>query len=441
MKEISPVLTPIPRPIPNKIMSQGFEEYEGVLHADGVSLTEIAAACGTPCYVYSSGKLDANVVRMQTAFMDALPGDAQPLIAFACKSNSNLGVLSHLAGHGLGADVVSGGELLRARTAGIPAEKIVFSGVGKTDSDIESAIRMGVAQINIESEPEYERVIAIAKKLAITARIAFRINPDVDARTHAKITTGKEENKFGMPITDIIRLYQAATGAKYIDVQGLSVHIGSQLTSLEPFREAFAKTAAFAHELITQGLPLKSLDLGGGLGIVYEQEQAPCLDTYAAMIRDIIHPLQTRIILEPGRLLVGDAGLLLTTVTYVKKAATRQYLILDAGMNDLIRPAMYEAWHPIRPVAPRSAEFQPFDIVGPVCETGDTFAKNRALPPVEAGDLLAVMAAGAYGFVMASRYNTRALPAEIITRNGQFKVVRPRENIRDILEEEVIPQW
>ncbi len=422
-------------------MSAGFEELDGILHADGVPLTDIAAACGTPCYVYSGGILDESVTRLQKAFTNVLPTDAQPLIAFACKANSNMGVLQHLGIHGLGADVVSGGELLRARMAGIPGDKIVFSGVGKTDTDIEMALREGVAQINIESEPEYERIVAIAQKLNITARIAFRLNPDVDAQTHAKITTGKEENKFGLPLTDIERLYKTATVTKNIDVQGLSVHIGSQLTSLEPFREAFIKTAAFARSLMDQGLKIKSLDLGGGLGIVYEQERAPCLDTYATMVRDIIHPLQTKIILEPGRLLVGNAGLLLTAVTYVKKTAARQYLILDAGMNDLVRPAMYDAWHPIRPVAARSEPAQPFDIVGPICETGDTFARNRMIPPVQPGDLIAVMVAGAYGFVMASRYNTRPLPAEIMTRNGEFRVTRPRENIRDILGEETLPQW
>lgn len=422
-------------------MSSGFEEVDGVLHADGVALPDIAAACGTPCYVYSSGRLDENVTRLQTALRAALPADAQPLIAYACKANSNLAVLKHLASHGLGADVVSGGELLRARSVGIPGDKIVFSGVGKSDEDIESALREGVAQINIESEPEYERIAGIAQKLNITARIAFRMNPDVDAKTHAKITTGKEENKFGLPLSDIERIYKVAAQTRNIDVQGLSVHIGSQLTTLEPFAEAFRKTADFARHLMDQGLPLKSLDLGGGLGIVYEQESAPCLDTYPRMIRDIIHPLQTKIILEPGRLIVGDAGLLLTAVEYVKKTASRQYLILDAGMNDLVRPAMYDAFHPIRPVAPRSGDMQPFDIVGPVCETGDTFARNRSIPPVQHGDVLAIMVSGAYGFVMASRYNTRALPAEIMTRNGRFHVIRARENIRDILAEETIPQW
>ncbi len=422
-------------------MSTGFEEHNGILHADSVSLNDIAAACGTPCYVYSGGQLDNNVMRLQKALTHALPADAQPLIAFACKANSNLGVLQRLGQHGLGADVVSGGELLRARKAGIPGDKIVFSGVGKTDGDIEFALREGVAQINIESEPEYERIVTIAQKLFLTARIAFRLNPNVDAQTHAKITTGKEENKFGVPQADIERLYKAASSTKNVDVQGLSVHIGSQLTSLEPFREAFTKTAAFARSLMDQGLTIKSLDLGGGLGIVYEHERAPCLDTYAAMIRDIIHPLQTKIILEPGRLIVGDAGLLLSSVLYVKKTTTRQYLILDAGMNDLVRPAMYDAWHPIRPVAPRPEPAQPFDIVGPICETGDTFARNRAIPPVQPGDLMAVMVAGAYGFAMASRYNTRALPAEVMTSGGQFRVIRPRENIRDILDEEAIPQW
>lgn len=422
-------------------MPIGFEEHQGILHSDGVSLNDIAAACGTPCYVYSCGRLDDNIMRLQQALTKTLPAAAQPLIAFACKANSNLGVLAHMAGHGLGADVVSGGELQRALMAGIAADKIVFSGVGKSEDDIAAALRAGVAQINIESEPEYERIIAIAQALGITARIAFRMNPDVDAQTHAKITTGKEDNKFGLPTADIARLYMAASTEKNIDVLGLSVHIGSQLTSLEPFREAFIRTAAFARELMDQGLGIKSIDLGGGLGIVYEQENAPCLERYAEMIRDIIHPLGVRIILEPGRLLTGDAGLLLTAVTYVKKTATRQYLILDAGMNDLVRPAMYDAWHPIRPVTPRAEALQPFDIVGPVCETGDTFARDRLIPPVEPGDLLAVMVAGAYGFVMASRYNTRALPAEVMTRDGQFKVVRPRENIRDILAEETVPQW
>lgn len=422
-------------------MTSGFFEENGLLLSDGVSLQDIAATCGTPCYVYSCGKLDENVTRLKTALQAALPEDAQPLIAYACKANSNLGVLKHLAGHGLGADVVSAGELMRAREVGISADKIVYSGVGKSEADLELAIREGVAQINIESEPEYELIVTLAQKLGTTARIAFRMNPDVDAKTHAKITTGKEENKFGLPLKDIERIYKAAANEPHIDVQGLSVHIGSQLTSLEPFAEAFQKTADFARSLMDQGLPLKSLDLGGGLGIVYEQEQAPCLDTYARLIRDIIHPLQTRVILEPGRLLVGDAGVLLTQVTYVKKTAQRQYLILDAGMNDLVRPAMYDAFHPIRPVNARPGAPAPFDIVGPVCETGDTFALGREISPVQAGDLLAIMASGAYGFVMASRYNTRALPAEVMTRNGHFLVVRPRENIRDILKEESIPQW
>lgn len=422
-------------------MSTGFQEHDGALKSDGASLADIASQCGTPCYVYSTGQMDENVTALKNALASALPANAQPLIAYACKANSNLGVLKHLAGHGLGADVVSGGELLRARTAGIAADHIVFSGVGKSDADIEMAIREGVAQINIESEPEYERIVAIANRLSSTARIAFRMNPDVDAKTHAKITTGKEENKFGLPLIDIERLYKNALQQENVAVQGISVHIGSQLTSLDPFAEAFKKVSDFARHLMDQGLPLQSLDLGGGLGIVYEQESKPCLDTYARLIRDIIHPLQTNIILEPGRLLVGDAGLLLTSVVYVKKTAARQYLILDAGMNDLVRPAMYDAWHPIRPVSPRSGALQPFDIVGPVCETGDTFAKDRAIPVVQPGDLLAIMASGAYGFSMASRYNTRALPAEVMTRNGQFRVVRPRENIRDILEEETIPQW
>lgn len=384
-------------------------------------------------------------MRLKTALRAALPADAQPLIAYACKANSSMAVLSHLGHLGLGADVVSSGELTRAITAGIAGDKIVYSGVGKSDDDLIAAMQAGVAQINIESEPEFERIVTLAAAHGSSGqqrpRIAFRMNPDVDAKTHAKITTGKEDNKFGLPLTDIERLYKVAASSSLIDVQGISVHIGSQLTALEPFAQAFQKTAAFVRHLRAQGLSVQSVDLGGGLGIVYEQEQSPCLARYATLIRDIIHPLQTRIILEPGRLIAGDAGLLLAKVTYVKKTAQRRYIILDAGMNDLVRPAMYDAYHPIRPVTIRAGDILPYDIVGPVCETGDTFALSRAMPPVEAGDLVAIMASGAYGFSMASRYNSRPLPAEIMTREGAFQLVRPRENIRDILKDELIPQW
>lgn len=422
-------------------MGSGFETIDQILHADGVALARIADVCGTPCYVYSSSQLEHNVEQLRVALRRALPSGDQPLIAFACKANSNLGILHHMAGLGLGADVVSGGELIRAQTAGIDPARIVFSGVGKTDDDIEQALRAHVAQINIESAPELERVMALAQHLGITARIAFRLNPDVDAQTHAKITTGKEDNKFGMPADSIEPLYRYAAQSRFVDVQGLSVHIGSQLTSLDPFREAFNKTAAFAKHLTRAGLPLRSLDLGGGLGIVYDREQTPCLDGYADLIRELILPLGAKIILEPGRLLVGNAGLLLTRVTYIKKTAARQYLVLDAGMNDLVRPALYDAWHEIRPVVDNATNSELYDVVGPVCETGDTFARDRSLPPLQAGALLAVMNAGAYGFTMSSRYNTRPLPAEIMTRQGHFRVIRPRENIRDILEEETIPSW
>jgi diaminopimelate decarboxylase len=422
-------------------MPAGFEEIGGVLCADGVPLPRIADACSTPCYVYSAGKLDHNIQRLQDAFKKVLPESTQPLIAYACKASSNVNLLHYLGQHGLGADVVSAGELLRARHASIPADKIVFSGVGKTASDIELAINEGVAQINIESEPEFEMIDMIARRLQKKVAVAFRMNPDVDARTHAKITTGKEDNKFGMHVSDIERIYKASQNHPYIDVQGLSLHIGSQLTALEPFREAFTKMAAFAHRLTDQGLSVKSLDLGGGLGIVYEQEPDLCLETYAAIIRDIIHPLNTRITIEPGRLIIGDAGLLLTRITYVKKTPSRQYVILDAGMNDLVRPAMYDAWHPIRPVVRRELPMQPFDIVGPVCETGDTFARDRQMPDAQPNDLLAIMAAGAYGFSMASRYNTRPLAAEVMTRDSVFQIIRPRENIRDILEEEPLRRW
>ncbi|MFN3827305.1 MAG: diaminopimelate decarboxylase [Micavibrio sp.] len=422
-------------------MTAGFQRTGAILCADGVPLSHIAQACGTPCYVYSAEQLELNIYRLKKAFADHLPAADQPLIAYACKANSNLAVLSCVARQGLGADVVSGGELLRARESGIDAARIVYSGVGKSDEDIKEAIRQNVAQINIESEPEFHRIADIAKDIGITARIAFRLNPDVDAKTHAKITTGKEENKFGLPAQGIMRLYKEATNTPFIEAQGISVHIGSQLTSLEPFEEAFKKTAAFIHDLRAQSLIVKSIDLGGGLGIVYQEEQAPCLDHYARLVRDIIHPLATRIIIEPGRLLVGDAGLLLTKILYIKETESRSYMILDGGMNDLVRPAMYDAWHAITSVVETGQPEKSYDIVGPICETGDTFAKDRMMPEMAAGDLVAVMTAGAYGFVMASRYNTRPLPPEIMTRGGHFRVVRQKENIQAIIKEDIIPDW
>jgi diaminopimelate decarboxylase len=423
-------------------MTPGFTDSKGVLHADDVSLHDIAAEYGTPAYVYSASKIRDTVTRLQGAFTQALPADRQPLIAFACKANSNIAVLRLMAGLGLGADIVSGGEMARALKAGISPRKIIFSGVGKTDGEIIAALDHDIIQINAESRPELERIAALAKKAGKIAPISLRFNPDVDAGTHAKITTGKTENKFGMTRNEIVGLYEWTAKQPSLRPRGFSLHIGSQLTSLEPFRQAFGKLADLVNHIRGMGLPLESLDLGGGLGVVYNNEPPPDFAAYAKIIRDVIAPLGVQIILEPGRLLVGEAGLLLTRVLYVKEGDNRRYLILDAGMNDLIRPALYDAHHPIRPVdVAGNRPTLTCDIVGPICETGDTFAKNRELPEMKAGELAAIMVSGAYGFVMASNYNTKPFPAEIMVDGKRHALIRRRQTIQDILEKETIPAW
>jgi diaminopimelate decarboxylase len=419
----------------------GFTEQDGVLHADDIPLPELAARFGTPAYIYSAGGIRASVQALQTAFVDVLPKQSQPLIAFACKANSNVAILRLLSSLGLGADVVSGGELQRALKAGIPPQRIVYSGVGKSGGEIRAALEAGIYQINVESAPELERIGAIAQGMGGRAPVALRFNPDVEAGTHAKITTGKEENKFGLLRDEVERLYRYAASHPGLKPVGLSLHIGSQLTDLEPFRLAFEKLAGLAHALKQNGLPVERLDLGGGLGIVYHEEKAPSLHGYAELVRDIIYPLGTTLTLEPGRLLVGPSGLLLTKVEFVKDAPNRRYVILDAGMNDLIRPALYEAWHPIRTVVNTGGPYAPCDIVGPVCETGDTFAVERPLPNVAEGDLIAIMAAGAYGFTMASTYNTRPLPPEILVDGAGAGLIRRRQTVEDLLEAEFMPDW
>ena len=364
----------------------GFTSRDRILHADDVSLVDLAARYPTPSYIYSGGKIRDTVTRLQAAMAAALPPGAQPLIAFACKANGNIGILRLMASLGLGADIVSGGEMTRALTAGVPANHVVFSGVGKTDAEISAALDAGILQINVESRPELERIAALAAAAGRIAPVSLRFNPDVDAGTHAKITTGKTENKFGLPRTEILELYAWAARQPALRMRGFSMHIGSQLTAVSPFEKAFTRMAELAEEARTCGLPLESLDIGGGLGVVYNEETPPDLDAYAALVRGIIHPLGVQIILEPGRLLVAEAGLLLSRVIYVKQGINRQYLILDAGMNDLMRPALYDAYHPIVPVVDTADAVVEYDVVGPICETGDTFAKARSLRPLQAGE-------------------------------------------------------
>ncbi|MCB9991690.1 MAG: diaminopimelate decarboxylase [Rhodospirillales bacterium] len=419
----------------------GFNYKDGVLYADNVALPALAEEYGTPLYVYSAGRLRENVDRLRSALQKALPADRQPLIAFACKANSNLAVLRLLGTMGLGSDIVSGGELDRVLTAGIPADKVVYSGVGKSDEELLAAINADILQINVESRAELERIAGLAEDCGKKTRIAFRMNPDVDAETHHKIATGRHDDKFGMTRAEIEELYVWAHEHDFLEPYGLQMHIGSQLTNMKPFREAYEKLAAFATKIKDQGLPLRNLDLGGGLGIIYKDETPPDLDAYAEIIRDIILPLGTDITLEPGRFIAGDAGLLLCRVSYIKQSEQVRHLILDAGMNDLVRPAMYDAYHEVRPVVPRAGDMVRYDVVGPVCETGDTFIRDYDLPETRKRDYLALMCAGAYGFVMASNYNTRPLPAEVLVDGDKSAIIRHRQTVRDILDLDTIPGW
>jgi len=413
---------------------------DGALHAEDVPVAEIAAAVGTPFYVYST----ATLLRHYRLFDEALEG-TEHLVCYAMKAASNQAILKTLAQAGAGMDVVSIGEYLRAKAAGVPGERIVFSGVGKTEEEIRSVLQGGIRQFNVESEPEMEAISAVARELGKVAPITIRVNPDVDARTHAKIATGKSENKFGIPISRAREVYARAAALPGLEVIGIDVHIGSQLTELEPFELAYKKVADLTETLRADGHDIRRLDLGGGLGIPYTRSNAaPPLPTdYGALIKRTLGHLGCEIEIEPGRLIAGNAGLLVSKVIYVKEGEGRDFLIVDAAMNDLIRPAMYEAHHDIDPViepAP-GIEEHPYDIVGPVCETGDTFARQRPLAPLAAGDLVAFRGAGAYGAVMSSEYNTRPLVPEVMVHGDQFAVIRRRPTFDEIINRDTIPEW
>ncbi|KIC24581.1 MULTISPECIES: diaminopimelate decarboxylase [unclassified Leisingera] len=413
---------------------------DGALYAEDVPIAEIAAAVGTPFYVYST----ATLLRHFRLFDEALEG-TDHLVCFAMKAASNQAILKTLAQAGAGMDVVSQGEYLRAKAAGVPGDRIVFSGVGKTAEEIRVALTGGIRQFNVESEPEMEVISAVAEELGAKAPITIRVNPDVDAKTHAKIATGKSENKFGIPIARAREVYARAAALPGLEVVGIDVHIGSQLTDLEPFRLAYQKVAELTEALRADGHDIRRLDLGGGLGIPYERSNsAPPLPVeYGQMVKETLGHLGCEIEIEPGRLIAGNAGQLVSKVIYVKSGEGRDFLILDAAMNDLIRPAMYEAYHDIIPVEEAAAgvESQPYDIVGPVCETGDTFAKQRDLPPLAAGDLVSFRSAGAYGAVMASEYNSRPLIPEVLVHGDQFAVIRRRPDYEEMINRDTIPEW
>ncbi|TFL16464.1 diaminopimelate decarboxylase [Jannaschia formosa] len=413
---------------------------DGVLHAEDVPLTEIAQAVGTPVYVYSA----ATLLRHYRLFDEALAWGPH-LVCYAVKAASNIAILKLLGDRGAGMDVVSEGEYRRARAAGVPGERIVFSGVGKTEAEMRHVLAGGVRQINLESEPEMRLLSRVASELGVEVPVTVRVNPDVDARTHEKIATGKSENKFGIPISKARAVYAEIAALPGLRAVGIDVHIGSQLTDLDPFRQAYRKVAQLTEVLRADGHAIERLDLGGGLGIPYARSNLapPVPMEYGQVIRDEVGHLGCEIEIEPGRLIAGNAGILLTRAIFVKEGEGRDFLIVDAAMNDLIRPAMYGAHHDIEPViepAP-GAERRPYDIVGPVCESGDTFARGRDMVPLGAGDLIAFRSAGAYGAVMASEYNSRPLVPEVLVDGDNYAVIRARPSFEEMISRDTIPAW
>jgi diaminopimelate decarboxylase len=417
-----------------------FAYRSGVLHAEDVDLIALSDAVGTPFYCYATATLERHYRVFAQAF-----ADVDALICYAMKANSNQAVIATLARLGAGADVVSEGELLRARSAGVPPHKIMFSGVGKTAHELALAVEQGILCVNVESEAELELLAEIAAQKGRTADISIRVNPDIDPRTHAKIATGKAENKFGIPISRARDVYTRAAKLDGVRVVGVDMHIGSQITALDPFSDAFALLADFVRVLRADGHVIRHVDLGGGLGIPYREdnEPPPDPDAYAAVVKRATRDLDCQLIFEPGRLIVGNAGILLTRVLYLKRGEAKTFVIVDAGMNDLVRPTLYDAHHDIRPVrepelgAPRTVA----DVVGPVCESGDFIALDRSMVEPKPGDLLAIMSAGAYGAVEASTYNTRALVPEVLVRKGEWALVRPRVTAAELIALDRMPAW
>ncbi|MCR4265513.1 diaminopimelate decarboxylase [Nitratireductor sp. ZSWI3] len=417
-----------------------FEYRDGVLHAEDVPVPAIAAAVGTPFYCYST----ATLARHYRVFSEAFSG-LDALVCYAMKANSNQAVLKTLARLGAGMDVVSEGELRRALAAGVPADKVLFSGVGKTASEMDFALKAGILCFNVESMPELELLSARATALGLTARVSLRINPDVDARTHKKISTGRAENKFGIAWKDARAAYARAAELPGLKVTGIDMHIGSQITDLQPFDDAFALLTELTATLRADGHAIEHVDLGGGLGVPYAEEgdQPPLPDAYAEIVRKHVTKLGLKVMLEPGRLIAANAGILVAEVLFRKDGEAKNFVIVDAAMNDLIRPTLYEAFHTIRPVRQPAADSRRFtaDVVGPVCETGDYIALDRSLPEVQAGDLIAVGTAGAYGAVQASTYNSRLLVPEVLVNGDRFHVIRPRPSYEQLLGLDSVPDW
>ena len=417
-----------------------FHYRDGVLHAEDVDVSRLAQAVGTPFYCYSTATLE----RHYRVFTEAFAG-VDALVCYAMKANSNQSVLRTLARLGAGADVVSGGELMRARAAGIPADKIVFSGVGKTEAELRQALAENILCINVESEPELDLLSRVAQETGCVARISLRLNPDIGAGGHAKISTGKSENKFGIPLSGARKVYARAAKLPGIQVTGVDMHIGSQITDLAPMEEAFRLLVDFVRTLRADGHPIDHVDFGGGLGIPYESDLPvpPTPAAYAEVVKRVTKGLDCTLMFEPGRMIVGNAGILVSRVIYVKQGEARNFVIIDAAMNDLIRPTLYEAHHEILPVREISSQDETIvaDVVGPVCETGDYLALGRRLPALKAGDLVAVMSSGAYGAVQAGTYNTRGLVPEVLVKGGEYAVVRPRIDPAQLIAMDQIAPW
>ena len=416
-----------------------FELVGGELHCEGVALSAIADAVGTPTYVYSTATLERHFTVFKGAF-----APREVLVAYAVKASGNLSILKTLAALGAGADTVSEGEIRRALAAGIPPERIVFSGVGKTGAELAFALETGIGEINVESEPELDRLSELARAMGHRPTIAIRVNPNVGAGGHAKIATGKAEDKFGVSFQEAARLYAKAVADPSLNPVGLACHIGSQITDLAPMREAFGRMRGLVEDLRKQGLAVQRLDLGGGVGVPYFDQgpYPPIPADYAAMVEEVVKGLDIALAFEPGRVIVANAGVLIARVLHIHaRPEGRRFLVLDAGMNDLVRPAMYDAYHDIRPVRPRAGEPGAYDVVGPVCETGDTFARDRLLPPLEAGDLVAFMSAGAYGASMSSEYNARPLAAEVLVKGDQHAVIRRRPTYDEMMAREPLAEW
>lgn len=413
-----------------------FSYKNGELYAEDVPLHRIAKEVGTPCYVYSQ----ATLTRHFKIFDDAF-AEVPHLTCYSVKANSNMAVIRLLSKLGAGADIVSGGELFRVLKAGVSPQKIVFSGVGKTASEIKMALEAGILMFNVESEAELEAIHQVAAAMKKKAPIALRVNPDVDPKTHPYISTGLKKNKFGIDITVARELYFKAAQMPYLEVIGVDCHIGSQLTTLSPFVDALDRIKALYKELVQKGLNLRYLDLGGGLGIPYHEEEPPHPTEYAQVIIEAARDLDCTLIFEPGRVIVGNAGILLTKVLYLKQNREKNFIIVDAAMNDLARPSLYGAYHDIWPLRQEERPYIVADVVGPICESGDFLAKDRKMPKIESGELLAVMSAGAYGFVMSSNYNSRPRVPEVLVDKGRYWVIRHRESYEDLVRLEAIPDW